>query len=146
MAKACFSMKPDEKMLFCIVLKDVELPKRFASNILSHVQVEDKKVSGYKRCSCHIALLLIQVAVRKVLPKNVSLVLFRLGNYFRAICSKVLRRSDLDRLRAEIIDIEYEFEKFFPLFFLDIMTHFPFHLENEIKLGGPTHLRWMYST
>ncbi|XP_015088581.1 uncharacterized protein LOC107031653 [Solanum pennellii] len=25
------------------------------------------------------------------------------------------------------------------------MTYLPIHLVNEIKLGGPTHLRWMYS-
>ncbi|WMV24701.1 hypothetical protein MTR67_018086 [Solanum verrucosum] len=26
------------------------------------------------------------------------------------------------------------------------MVHLPIHLVNEIKLGGPTHIRWMYST
>ncbi|WMV54112.1 hypothetical protein MTR67_047497 [Solanum verrucosum] len=100
LAKACFSMKPEEK----------------------------------------------RVAVRKVLPKNVSLVLIRLRNYFRAICSKVIRRRDLEKMNAEIIDIECELEKIFPPSFFDIMTHLPIQLVDEIKLGGPTHLRWMYST
>ena len=26
------------------------------------------------------------------------------------------------------------------------MTHLTIHIVDEIKLGGPTHLRWMYST
>ena len=26
------------------------------------------------------------------------------------------------------------------------MTHLPIYLVDEIKLGGPTRLRWMYST
>ncbi|KAK6773959.1 hypothetical protein RDI58_029198 [Solanum bulbocastanum] len=146
LAKACFSMKLEEKRLFCTVLKDAKLPKGFASNISSRVQIEDMKVSGYENHDAHFILhYLIQVAVRKVLPKNVSLVL-RLGNYFRPICSKVIRRSDLDKLKAEIINIECELEKIFPPSFFDIMTHLPIHLVDEIKLGGPTHLRWMYST
>ena len=49
-------------------------------------------------------------------------------------------------MKAEIIDIECELEKIFPPSFFDIMTHLPIHLVDEIKLGGPTHLRWMYST
>ena len=49
LAKACFSMKPEEKRLFFTVLKDAEFPKGFFSNISSRVQVEDMRVSGYKR-------------------------------------------------------------------------------------------------
>ena len=33
LAKACFSMTPDEKNLFCTVLKEAKLPKVCASNI-----------------------------------------------------------------------------------------------------------------
>ncbi|WMV34114.1 hypothetical protein MTR67_027499 [Solanum verrucosum] len=147
LAKACFSMKPEEKKLFCTVLKYAKLPKGFDSNISSRVQIEDMKVSGYKSHDAHFILhYLLQVAVRKVLPKNVSLVLIRLGNYFRAICSKVIRKSDLEKMKAEIIDIECELEKIFPPSLFNIMTHLPIHLVDEIKLGGPTHLRWMYST
>ncbi|KAH0642276.1 hypothetical protein KY290_033875 [Solanum tuberosum] len=147
LAKACFSMKPSEKKLFFTVLKDAKLPKGCASNISSRVQIEEMKVSGYKSHDAHfIMYYLLQVAVKKVLPKNVSMVLIRLGNFFRAICSKVIRRSDLDKMKTEIIDIECELEKIFPPSFFDIMTHLPIHLVDEIKLGGPTHLRWMYST
>ncbi|WMV20521.1 hypothetical protein MTR67_013906 [Solanum verrucosum] len=78
LAKVCFSMKPEEKRLFCTVLKDAKLPKGFASNISSRVQIEDMKVSGYKSHDAHFILhYLIRVAVRKVLPKNVSLILIR---------------------------------------------------------------------
>lgn len=126
-------------------LKDSKLPKGFAFNTSSRVQLEDMKVSGYKSHDAYIILrYLIQVAVRKVLPKNVSLVLIRLRDFFRAICSKVIRRTVVNKLKAEIIDIECELEKFFPPSFFDLMTHLPIHLVDEIKLGGPIHLRWMY--
>ena len=104
LAKACFSMAPDEKKLFCTDLKDAKLQKGCASNISSRVQIEEMKVSGYKSHDAHfIVHYLLQVAVRKVLPKNVAMVLIRLGNFFRATCSKVIRRSDLYKMKAEII-------------------------------------------
>ncbi|XP_075086291.1 uncharacterized protein LOC142168999 [Nicotiana tabacum] len=85
------------------------------------------------------------VAVRKVLPKNVSLALIRLGNFFRAICRKVIRRRDLDKIQSEIVEITCDLKKIFHPTFFDIMPYLPIHLVNEIKLGGPAHLRWMYS-
>ncbi|XP_009766293.2 uncharacterized protein [Nicotiana sylvestris] len=145
LAKACYSMKPEEKRLFCTVLKNVKLPKGCASNISHRVQVEEMKISGYKSHDANFIMhYLLQVAVIKVLPKNVSLALIRLGNYFRTICSKVIRQNDLDKMQSEIIDIACDLETIFPPTFFDIMTHLPIHLVNEIKLGGLTHLRWMY--
>lgn len=47
-------------------------------------------------------------------------------------------------MKVEIIEIECDLEKIFPPSFFDIMTHFIIHLVNEIELGGPTHLCWMY--
>ncbi|KAM3217080.1 hypothetical protein P3L10_026523 [Capsicum annuum] len=123
----------------------VKLPKRFASNISSRVQIDEMKVSGYKSHGAHFIMHhLLQVAVRKVLSKNVSLALIGLGNYFRAIYSKVVRKSDLDKMKAEIIDLECELEKIFPPTFFDIITYLPIYLVDEIKLGGPTHLRHIY--
>ncbi|KAM3375541.1 hypothetical protein P3S68_014255 [Capsicum galapagoense] len=95
--------------------------------------------------NAHIVLhYLLQIAVRNVLPKNVSLPLIMLGNFFRAICSKVIRRSDLEKFESEIVELNCELENFFHPTYFDIMTHLPIHLVNEIKLGGPTHCRSMY--
>ncbi|XP_070037809.1 uncharacterized protein [Nicotiana tomentosiformis] len=147
LAKACFSMKPEEKKLFCNVLRNAKLPKERASNISRCVQVDETKISGYKSHDAHFIMhYLLQVAVRKVLPKNVSLVLIRLGNFFRSICSKVIRRRDFDTMQSEINEIECDLEKIFPPTFFDIIVHLPVHLVNGIKLGGPTHIRWTYPT
>ena len=53
LAKACFSMTPDEKKLFCTVLKDAKLPTGCDSNISCRVQIEKMKVSGYKSHDAH---------------------------------------------------------------------------------------------
>ncbi|XP_075080438.1 uncharacterized protein LOC107798997 [Nicotiana tabacum] len=145
LAKACFYMEPKQKSLFCTVIKNAKLPKGYASNISERVQVKEMKISGYKSHDAHFIMhYLLQVAVRKELPKSVSLALIRLGNIFRAICSKVIRRRDLEKMTSEIVEINCELEKIFHPTFFDIMPHLPIHLVNEIKLGGPAHLRWMY--
>ncbi|KAH0639175.1 hypothetical protein KY285_035761 [Solanum tuberosum] len=52
------------------------------------------KISGYKSHDAHFMMhYLLHVAVRKSLPKKVSLTLIRLDNFFRAICSKGLMRN-----------------------------------------------------
>ncbi|XP_075101708.1 uncharacterized protein LOC142177141 [Nicotiana tabacum] len=90
------------KSLFCTVMKNAKLPKGCASNISERVQVKEMKISGYKSHDAHFMMhYLLQVAVRKVLPKNISLALIRLGNFFRAICSKVIRRRDLETMQPE---------------------------------------------
>ena len=87
---------------------------------------------------------LIGVAVRKTLPKTVATVLIKLGDFFRSICSKVVKLQDLDQLQKEIVDILCRLEMIFIPNFFDIMVHLTIHLIDEIKLGGPVHCRWMF--
>ncbi|XP_019223799.1 PREDICTED: uncharacterized protein LOC109205544 [Nicotiana attenuata] len=89
LAKACFYMEPKQKSIFCTVIKNAKLPKGCASNISERVQVKEMKISGYKSHDAHFIMhYSLQVAVRKALPKSVSLALIRLGNFFKAICSR----------------------------------------------------------
>ncbi|KAL4573772.1 hypothetical protein LXL04_020589 [Taraxacum kok-saghyz] len=142
---ACFSMSSKEKSMFCRVLKETKLPYGCASNIARCVHSSENKFSGYKSHDAHIFLhYLLQVAVRKSLPKHVAIPLIRLGDFFRSLCSKVIKPEELDRLQLEITEILCEFEKIFVPSFFDIMVHLPIHLVNEIMLGGPVQYRWMY--
>ncbi|XP_019257777.1 PREDICTED: uncharacterized protein LOC109235994 [Nicotiana attenuata] len=131
LAQACFYMKPEQKNLFCTVMKNAKLPKGVCFEYF-----KSRASEGDEN---------IRVAIRKALPKNVSLALIRLGNFFRSICSKVKRRRDLEKMQSEIVEITCELGKIFHPTFFDIMPHLLIHLVNEIKLGGPAHLRWMYS-
>ena len=145
LAKACFSMTPLEKALFCKVLKETKLPQGCASNIARCVQVRDKKVSGYKSHDAHFMMhYLIQVAVRRTLPKNIAISLIKLGDFFTGICSKVVKLQDLEKLQLEIVETNCLIEMNFPPCFFDVMVHLPIHLVDEIKLGGPVHCRYMY--
>ncbi|KAJ0510828.1 putative Transposase-associated domain-containing protein [Helianthus annuus] len=56
---------------------------------------DEKKFSGYKSHDAHIVLhYLLEVAVRKSLPKHVAVPLMRLGAFFRSLCSKDLFNID----------------------------------------------------
>ncbi|KAM3248017.1 putative protein isoform X1 [Capsicum annuum] len=80
-AESSFFIKSKQKKLFCSVMKNAKLPKGCASNISDRVHMNEIKISGFKSHDAHIILhYLLQVAVRKVLPKNISLSLIRLVN------------------------------------------------------------------
>ncbi|XP_058746586.1 uncharacterized protein LOC131619515 [Vicia villosa] len=146
-AKACFSMTPHEKSIFCGVIKAAKLPDGTASNISKCVQVGDRKISGYKSHDAHFMLhYLLQIAVRSTMPKEVATPLIRLGSFFRSLCQKVIQVEDLDYLENEIAEILCQLEMIFPPSFFDIMVHLPIHLVNEVRLGGPVQFRWMYPT
>ncbi|KAL4573491.1 hypothetical protein LXL04_020299 [Taraxacum kok-saghyz] len=142
---ACFSMSSKEKNMFCRVLKETKLPYGCASNIARCVHSSEKNFSGYKSHDAHIFLhYFLQVVVRKSLQKHVAIPLIRLGEFFRSLCSKVIKPKDLERLQLKITKILCEFEKIFVPSFFDIMVHLPIHLVNEIMLGRPVQYRWMY--
>ena len=115
LAKACFSMTPQEKALFCKVLKEAKLPQGCASNIARCVQARDKKVFGYKSHDAHFMMhYLLQVAVRRTLPRNVAIAIIKLGDFFRGICSKVVKLQDLEQLQLEIVETICLLEMNFP--------------------------------
>ncbi|CAH9068815.1 unnamed protein product [Cuscuta epithymum] len=87
---------------------------------------------------------LLQVAIRRSLPKHVAIPLIRLGSFFQKVCSKVLSTSELDQLELEITEVLCDLEEIFLPCFFDIMLHLPIHLVREIRFGGPVHYRWMY--
>jgi len=79
---APYSMSPNEKKLFCEILKWVKFPTGYASDIRHNAHVYEKKVFGLKSHECHIVLrdLLPQV-VRKILPEIVSAAVSRVSHF-----------------------------------------------------------------
>lgn len=87
---------------------------------------------------------LLPVALRGVLPDNVTSVLFDLCGYFRELSSKVLYIDVLDKLEEQIKMTLCRLEMIFPPGFFTIMVHLVVHLATEAKLGGPVCYRCMY--
>jgi len=96
-------MSPDEKKLFCEVLKGVKFPAGYASDIRHNVHVNEREVFGLKSHERHIVLQhLMPLAVRKILPEIVSAAVIHVNNFFTKICSPIFRISDMESLEADM--------------------------------------------
>jgi len=71
-AKVCFSMANGEKSVFCGVLKTTKLPDGSASYISRCVQLDKRKLSGYKMHDAHFMLhYLLPMPIKSILPDQV---------------------------------------------------------------------------
>ncbi|XP_016476614.2 uncharacterized protein LOC107798160 [Nicotiana tabacum] len=135
--------KLDTKMLFLTTLKNIKVLDDYSSNISSCVDLVQKKIFGLKSHDCHIILeQLLPLAIRNVLPDHVVAVLLDFCSFFRALSSKTLNVSELDKLQGE--NTLCHLEILFPPTFFTVTVHLSVHLEEEVKLGGPVHHRNMY--
>lgn len=135
---APYTMSPDEKKMFCEVLKGVKFPDGYASNIHNNVRVNEKKLVGLKSHDNHILLQhLLPLAIRRILPERVCAALIRVSNFFKQIYSPVIRISDMQKLEAEIAETLCILETIFLPSFFDIMVHLTVHLPAQVCLGGP---------
>ena len=98
-----------------------------------------------KTHDCHVFQeRLLPLAVRDFLHKKVSDALTELSNFFKELCSKVLRVDDLDRLETQIAITLCKLEQNFPPSFFDVMVHLAIHLSWEAKVASLVQYRWMY--
>ena len=142
---ASFTMSKSEKQLFCKVHKDINVPDGYCGNISKCVNCVEGKIHGLKTHDCHVLLhQFMPIALRGILPDDVTAVLFELSSYFRGICSKVLDVEELDRLEERIKVTLCRMEMIFPPGFFTVMVHLVVHLATECKIVGPVSYRWMY--
>nr|XP_023893433.1 uncharacterized protein LOC112005415 [Quercus suber] len=146
MPHACFNMTTREKDGFLQILKDVRVPDGYASNISRRVNLKNCMISGLKSHDNHILMQqLLPIALRGSLRASVTRPLMKLSCFFREICSKTLKVSEIENLEKDIAVTLCELEKIFPPSFFTVMVHLVRHLATEAKICGPVHYRWMYS-
>lgn len=144
---ACYVMNASERLQFLRVLENIKVPDGYSSNISKRVNSKDVKLGGLKTHDYHVLMQeLIPIAIRRVLPKNVRMVVIRLCNFYRDICAKRLLKKDVKEMKARAVTILCDLEKIFPPSFFTVMMHLTVHLAGEVALGGPVFCRWMYPT
>ncbi|GJT22178.1 uncharacterized protein Tco_0892115 [Tanacetum coccineum] len=87
---------------------------------------------------------LLPIALRGMIPNVVWDAITEICTFFSAICSRVLRIEDLEKLQKSIVETICKLEKIFPPGFFDSMEHLVVHLVWEALLGSPVQYRWMY--
>ena len=142
---APYTMSPDERKLFCQVLKGVKFPDGYASDIRHNVYVNEREIFGLNSHESHIILQhLLPLAVRKILPEIVSAGVICISNFFKKLSSPVIRISDMESLQADIAETLSLLETIFLPSFFDIMVHLMVHLPAQAKIAGPVHFRSMW--
>lgn len=144
--RAIYTLGPQQIDAFCEFLKSISYPDGYAANISRCVtSKKGNKLSGMKSHDCHVLLQrILPIGMRGFVNREISTTLFELGSFFQEICSRTLRRSDLERMEEKIVLILCKLERIFPPAFFDVMVHLAVHLPREAMLGGPVQYRWMY--
>ncbi|XP_024198467.1 uncharacterized protein LOC112201787 [Rosa chinensis] len=142
---ATWNLLLNEKKIVCSSFFDMTVPVRFSSNVRSLVSIDDLRLVGLKSHDCHTVMqILLPVALRSVLEKPVRYAIIRFCLFFKAICSKVIDVSKLEKMQADLVVTVCLLEKYFPPSFFDIMIYLTVHLVREVELCGPVFFRWMY--
>ena len=140
-----FSMTNEEKMLFCEALSNVCVPDGYSSNVSRCVNVKDRKLSGLKSHDHHVIMQhLLPLAIRRILPRPITLVFLELSAILRRLCSKKESEASFKQLENRVVLALCQMEKMLPLSFFDITVHLLVHLAHEAAIAGPIQYRWMY--
>ncbi|GER32814.1 transposon protein [Striga asiatica] len=145
--RARYTLRPTKRIAFCNWNRSVRFPDGFASNLRRCVPPNEGRLTGLKSHDCHVIMQrLLPVAARAYLDKDISDAIIELCNFFKKMCAKSLNVSDLISAQSDVIMILCKLQRIFPPAFFDVMVHLVMHLPEEAILGGPEHLRWMFST
>ena len=88
--------------------------------------------------------MLLPTGIQPFMKKEIVDVIIELSNFFQLICLRILRISDSEKAKGDIILILSKLETIFPPAFFDIVVHLVMHLPEKAIRGGSVHLRWMY--
>ncbi|KAI5324486.1 hypothetical protein L3X38_033559 [Prunus dulcis] len=83
-----FFFTNEEKMSFCKVLSKVRVLDGYSTNLARCVNVNEKKIYGLNNHDHHGSACPTNLAIRRVLPKPITLVLPELSAIFRLLCRK----------------------------------------------------------
>ena len=127
--QAFFSLSPNERDGFYEYLKSIKYPDGYKANISRSVNAKNGKLFGLKSHDYHVLLQqILPIRLQRFADKDISIVLFDLGNFFQDLCSRTLKRSELEKVEERIVLILCKLERFFPLAFFDVMVYLAVHL------------------
>nr|KAJ0206645.1 hypothetical protein LSAT_V11C500290410 [Lactuca sativa] len=142
---ASYTLKTEEKTMFCETLYNLRVPQGYCSNFSSLVSLKDRKLIGLKSHDYHMLMQqFLPIAIRSIMPKSTRDGITRFCFIFKSICSKEIKVKEIDKLQEELCVTLCLLEKYFPPSFFDVMVHLTVHLIREVKLCGPVCFRWMY--
>ena len=142
--KAKFTLTIDQKNDVCKWVDELKMPDGYASNLGRCIDKKEAKLFAMKSHDCHVFMERLLPIAFAALPFPIWKALTELSQFFRDLCSTVLREDHLLQMEQNIPIILCKLERIFPPAFFDSMEHLPIHLPYEARIGGPVQYRWMY--
>lgn len=106
MPHACYILSNDERKEFCDLLKIMKFLDGYALNISLCAHASDGKLLGLKSHDYHIILQrLLPAAIQKFEIKDHFQAFDELGNFFKQLYCKTLKKKDVEGLQDDIIII-----------------------------------------
>ena len=87
---------------------------------------------------------MLPIAIRHILQEDVQHAVFKISCVFQRLCSRKVQTSNMEEHITESAIGVCLLEKLFPPTFMNIMSHLPIHLVEELFMCGLVHTHWMY--
>jgi hypothetical protein len=140
-----YILTAEEIKTFCQCLRGVRVPTGFSPNISKLVSMNDMSMYGYNSHDCHVMMMVfLAIAIWAIKPMHVKVIITRLCYFFNTISQKVIRRKELDDLRAYMIENMCMLEMCFPTSFFYMQQHLMIHPVDQIHTLGSLYLHSMF--
>jgi hypothetical protein len=140
---APYVLTNDEFDAFANTIESLKPPIGLVSNMAQYIR--KKKFGGLKSHDYHVPMQQVMpLALRGLLQRGPRMAVMRFCIVFRKICSNVWNPSEFQALQADVAKSMALLEIHFLLSFFDVMTHFIYHLIDELDVCGFVSSWWMY--
>ena len=103
----------------CKFLRNIRIPDGYSSNLSRCANIANRKLTRLKSHDCHVYLqVLLSLAIRGIVHKDVADLITELSIYFKVVCSKVLQPAQLLSLKNDIAVTLCKLEQIFLHHFL----------------------------
>ncbi|CAM9000171.1 unnamed protein product [Rhodiola kirilowii] len=143
--KAKYTLSSSEKTIVLHWIRNLGFSDGFASNLGRCVNLEARKLMGYKSDDAHVFLeRLMPITFRGFILTPIWTAISELSTFFQDILASSLDVVRMTQWQTNIPETLCKLETVFPPSFFDSMEHLPVHVADEVLLGGLVHYRWMY--
>ena len=122
-------------------IKGLELPDGYVLRLGKCIDMRNTTLFGLKSHDCYVLMERLLPTTFVALPGWIWNLVIELCQFFKDICSTVLRIEHLDIMEQNISIILCKLECVFPPGWFNLMEHLPIHLVYEAKVGGTSTIR-----
>ena len=103
----------------------------YCSNLRNIIDLNELKFNNIKSYDCHVFMEILLPIAFGALLYDVLKPLIEISQFFKNLCSTILRENILEKIHRNIVVTLCKLETIFPPAFFNVMEHLPVHLTEE---------------